>query len=104
MPHRLMFTWQWVPHCRLRLFSLLDPVLGKPFFEPSSVRMLLREFSVEVIDLPLVAVNLIVPDVTKIACGVKFCGEGLTNIPMDVVHSGGPHVVQPQFEPVWVSA
>ena len=66
--------------------------------------MLLCKFIVEVIDLPPVAVNLIVPDVTKIACGVKFCGEGLTDIPTDVVHSSGPHVVQPQFEPVWVSA
>ena len=66
--------------------------------------MFLCEFITEVIDLLLVSVNLIVPDVTKIVCSIEFCGEGLTNIPMDVVHSGGPRVVQLRFEPIWASA
>ena len=67
------------------------------------ITMFLCEFIMEVVDLPPVAVNLFIPDITKIACSVEFCGEGLADIPTDVIHSGGPRVVQPRFEPIQAS-
>ena len=58
----------------------------------------------QVTDLPLIAVNLIVLDITKVAGDVKLFGKGLTDIPTDVVHSGGLHMVQPCFKPIGESA
>ena len=66
--------------------------------------MFLGELVMEVVDLLPIVVGLIVPDITEISCGIKLCGEGFTDIPTDDVHSGGPHMVQPRFEPVRVSA
>ena len=65
--------------------------------------MFLSKSVAEVPDLLLIVVDLIVPDVAKVTCGIELCGEGLADIPMDVVHSGGPHMVQPCFEPIWAS-
>ena len=57
----------------------------------------------------VVVAGHLLPDVyvamgTKVMHNIKLFGEGLTNIPMDVVHSGGPCMVQPCFKPVGASA
>ena len=100
VPHRLMFTWQWGIHCCLRFFFLLALVLGKPFFNPSPKLVFLGESVAEVADLLPIAVDLIILDVAKVAHDIKLFGEGLAEIPMDVIHSGGPRMVQPCFKPV----
>ena len=82
---------------------MLALVLGKPFFEPSLKMVFLSKLVMEIIDLPLIVVNLIVLDVTKITCDVELFGERFANISTDVVHSGRPCMVQLSFEPVGVS-
>ena len=103
MPCRLTFMQQWGTHCHLRFLFLLALVLGKPFLEPSPKTVFLGELVAEVADLPPIAVDIIVLDIAKIVCNVKLFGERLADISMDVVHSSGPHMVQPFFKPGGVS-
>ena len=83
---------------------LLALVSGKPFFEPTLKTMLLIEHVAQLIDHAPAVVNLVIPGITKITCNIKLFGEGLTDIPADVIPSGGPHMVQPCFEPIGASA
>ena len=65
--------------------------------------MFLGELVTEVVDLLLIAVNLVVLDITKIVHDIELFGKRFADIPTDVIHSGGPRMVQPSFEPVRVS-
>ena len=98
------FTQQWRVHCRLRLLFLLALVLGKLFFEPAPTTMLRIELVTQVADRPPGAVDLIVPGVTQVMHDIKFLGERLTDIPVDVVHSGRPRLVQLHLKPFRASA
>ena len=66
--------------------------------------MFLSKSVMEVTDLPLIAVDLVVLDIAKIVCDVEFFGKGLAEIPMDVVNSRRPCMVQLRFKPIRVSA
>ena len=68
-----------------------------------SKTLLLIELVAQVVDHPLIVVNLVILDIAKVICDVKFLGEGFADIPADVVHSSRPHMVQPFFEPGGVS-
>ena len=65
---------------------MLALVLGKLFFEPA-LKMMLR--------IELIA---------QVTRDVKLLGERLADIPADVVHSGGPCLVQPRLKPFRASA
>ena len=65
--------------------------------------MLLGELVAEVVDLLPIVVDLVVLDLAKITCNVKPFGERFTDIPVDIIHSGRPCMVQPSFKPIRVS-
>ena len=99
----MLFMQQWRVHCHLRLLFLLALVLGKLFFEPAPKTMLRIELIAQVVDHPPGAVDLVVPGVSQVAHDIKFFGERLADLPADVVHSGGPCMVQPRLNPFGAS-
>ena len=101
--HCLTFMWQWGTHCCLQLIFPFSLVLGKTVLKPASMMLLLSELVVQVVDLPPIVGDLIVLDIAKVASNVKLLSEGFANIPVDVIHSGGPRMVQLFFEPSGVS-
>ena len=98
------FMRQWRVHCRLRLLFLLALVLGKLFFEPAPTTMLRIKLVTQLADHPPGVVDFIVPGVAQVSHDVKLFGERLADIPADVVHSGGPRMVQPRLKPFRASA
>ena len=58
---------------------------------------------VQVVDLPPIAGDLVILDVAEVMSDIKLLGEGFTNIPADVIHSGRPCMIQPFFKPGRVS-
>ena len=83
---------------------MLALVLGKLFFEPAPKTMLRIELVAQLADRPPGAVDLIVPGIPQVSHNVKLFGERLADIPADVVHSGGPRMVQPRLKPFRASA
>ena len=73
------------------------------FLEPVSKMMFLIELVVQVIDLLLIAGDLVIFDIAEVMSDVKLLGGEFADIPADVVHSGRPRMVQPFFEPSRVS-
>ena len=47
--------------------------------------------------------NLVIFDVTEVACSIKPLLEGLSDSLSDVPHGGRPCMVQSLFEPGWAS-